>query len=266
MCMSAVVIACASVSAWATPGKKRPKNQPCAAFQDNFDGTRVDTSRWVIANGRAPGYISGSHIGYYQPDHVGVADGLLKITLTQEAGIVDGISGVISRGGLIYTKDKCGYGTYEWTMRMSSTSPSASDPSGFPTSGSVSAGFIYVNNSETEIDFEFSGMDPEYLWMVNWLNTNPNQDPTVQHETYSYLQPFDSTSGFHHYKYIWEPGKITFYVDGERITAHTTDVPSASAYFMINHWGTNGSGWGGYATLGVPRYFYVDSVSHTPLP
>ena len=34
---------------------------------------------------------------------------------------------------------------------------------------------------------------------------------------------------------------------------------------MINHWGTNSDGWGGPATPGVSRYFYVDSVSYTPL-
>jgi beta-glucanase (GH16 family) len=130
----------------------------------------------------------------------------------------------------------------------------------------VSAGFNYVNNSETEVDFEFSAKDPNYLWMVNWLNTNPKRDPTAEHETYSYLHPFDSISGFHRYTYVWEPGKITFYVDGVQRAVHTTDVPSAIAYFMINHWGTNGPYWGGYADPNFPvRYYYIDSVRHTPL-
>jgi len=257
---------CPSSTAWAAPRKRPPKNQACPAFQDDFDGTQLDGSRWVVANGQAPGYRFAEHIGYYQPDRVSVSGGLLRITLTQEGGIVDGVSGVISRGGLIYTKQKCGYGTYEWNVRMSSTQSNPSDPSGLPVSGSVSAGFNYVNNSETEIDFEFSGKDPTYLWMVNWFNTNPNQDPTAQHETYSYVQPFDSTSGFHHYKFVWEPGKITFYIDGVQRAVHTTDVPSAPAYFMINHWGTHSPSWGGYATLNVTRYYYINSVRFAPLP
>lgn len=247
-------------------GRKPPKPQPaCTAFQDNFDGTQLDGNRWVIANGSAPGRILGAHIGYYQPDRVSIGGGYLRLRLTQEGGIVDGVSGVISRGGLVYTKQTCGYGTYVWKVRMSSTQSNPTDPSGFPTSGSVSAGFNYVNNSQTEIDFEFSGKDPDILWMVNWLNTNPNRDPTGQHQTYSYLQPFDSTSGFHEYKYVWEPGKITFYIDGDQRAVHTTDVPSAAAFFMINHWGTNGAGWGGFGTLNVTRYYHIDSVSFTPL-
>ncbi len=248
-------------------GKKPPKPQPtCSAFLDNFDGSVLDASRWVVASGSAPGRILGAHIGYYQPDRVSIGGGYLRMRLTQEGAIVDGVSGVISRGALIYTKARCWYGTYIWNVRMSSTQSNPADPSGFPTSGSVSAGFNYYNNSETEIDYEFSGKDPDYLWMVNWLNTNPQRDPTSTHQTYSYLQPFDSTSGFHEYKYVWEPGKITFYIDGVQRAVHSTDVPSVAAYFMINHWGTNGAGWGGYATLDVTRYYHIDSVSYTPLP
>jgi len=45
---------------------------------------------------------------------------------------------------------------------------------------------------------------------------------------------------------------------------HTTDVPSASSTFMINHWGTDNLFWGGLATPDVDRYFYVDWVRFTP--
>ena len=115
------MLAGAPTNALAQKGRKPPKNTPCTAFQDSFDGNKVDGTRWVVANGSAPGRILGAHIGYYQPDRVSVSDGYLHIQLTQEGGIVDGVSGVISRGGLIYTKQTCGYGTYVWTVRMSST-------------------------------------------------------------------------------------------------------------------------------------------------
>ena len=256
------IITAALLSAAAAP-PKRP-NQACAAWQDDFSLTQIDASRWVIANGRAPGYIPNYHVGYYQPGHVSVGGGSLAMLLTQENGLVDKGYGVISRGAMIYTKQKCGYGTYQWTMRMSSTAngPTAE---GYPTSGSVSAGFVYGNNSETEIDFEFSGQDPDTLWLVNWLNTNPRTDPTEANETYTAVQPFVSTSSFHTYKFVWQPGKITYYVDDQPQAEHTTNVPSAAAYFMINHWGTDSRSWGGYATVGTARYFYIDRVSYTPL-
>ena len=261
-----LVLFCLSASGWAAPPKRPspPPAQGCSAWQDDFSSRKLDSKRWVVANGQAPGYITGSHIGYYQPDHVSVQNGFLKILLTQETGLVDGSNGYISRGGLIYTKATCGYGTYEWTMRMSSTS-STPNGSGAWVSGSVSAGFLYVNNSETEIDFEYSARSPEDVWAVNWLNTDPRHDPTPSMEAADTTSLLDATAVFHTYKFIWAPGVITFYIDDVQVAQHTTHVPIAPAYFMINHWGTNSDGWGGPATPGVSRYFYVDSVSYTPL-
>ncbi|MBZ5562764.1 MAG: glycoside hydrolase family 16 protein [Acidobacteriia bacterium] len=261
-----LVLLSLSANGWAAPAK-RPSPPPptCAAWQDDFGSASLDPNRWVIANGRAPGYIPGNHIGYYQPDRVSVENGFLKILLTQETGLVDGFNGYISRGGLIYTKATCGYGTCEWTMRMSSTSSTPSG-SGAWVSGSVSAGFLYVNNSETEIDFEYSALSPENVWTVNWHNTKPRRDPTSSMETADAVPMPDATVyPPHTYRFVWAPGVLTFYIDDGQVAEHTTDVPSAPAYFMINHWGTNSTGWGGPATPGVSRYFYVDSVSYTPL-
>jgi len=244
-----------------------PAKNTCSAWADEFSGTALNPNLWVIASGQAPGYVPGVHIGYYVPANVSVKDGFLKLTLNQSAGTVDGKLGVISSGALIYSKAKCGYGTYEWTMRMSST---ASTPtvSGVAISGSVSAGFNYVNNSQTEIDFEFSALTNDWLWMVNWLNVGRKTAPTSNEETASYLQNFYPSSAIHIYKYVWAPGIITFYVDGVQRTFHTTNVPGAAAYIMINHWGTNSSGWGGPASIGIgtTRYFYIDRFSYTPLP
>lgn len=244
-----------------------PAKNTCSAWSDDFIGTAVNPNLWVIANGQAPGYIPGVHIGYYVPSNVSVSEGFLKLKLNQSTGTVDGKLGVISSGALIYSRVKCGYGTYEWTMRMSST---ASTPtvSGVAMSGSVSAGFNYVNNSQTEIDFEFSALNSDRLWMVNWNNQGRGTPPTANEETVSYLSNFFPYNAVYTYKYVWAPGVITFYVYVGGVqkakVVHTTNVPSAAAYIMINHWGTNSSGWGDHATLNTARYFYIDRFSYTP--
>jgi beta-glucanase (GH16 family) len=264
--VAVIALLCAVATGWAAPAKRPPKPQPqgCSAWSDNFTSPTLNPQVWVVANGQAPGCIPGSHIGYYDPTHVSIQNGFLKIELTQQSGDVDGYNGTISYGGLVYTRAKCGYGTYEWTMRMSSTSGTP-DGSGAWESGSVSAGFLYVNNSETEIDFEYSALSPEYVWAVNWLNTNPKLDPTGSMETATPVSMPDATAyPAHTYRFVWAARAITFYIDGVRVARHTTNVPSAPAYFMINHWGTDSPYWGGYATIGTPRYFYVDSVSYTP--
>ena len=258
----------ASANAAATGnGNRKGGGKPtgAAAWQDDFNGIALDRSRWVNASGQAPGYIPGNHLGYYDPTHVRVLDGYLVISLTQENGAVDSLPGVISRGGLIYTKNRYGYGTYEWRMRMSSTATDFDQP-GLAVSGSISAGFNYVNKSQTEIDFEFAGHNPTWLYMSNWRNTNPRTDPTERQETLSSAHLPDMTSTFQTYKFVWEPGKITFYIDHVPQTNHVTDIPSAPANFMINHWGTNDPDWGGTQTIGTTRYFYVDWAKFTPVP
>jgi endo-1,3-1,4-beta-glycanase ExoK len=242
-----------------------PLKSGCPAWSDDFSGTALNPNHWLVGNGQAPGYIAGVHRGYYRPANVRVINGFLRLALNQSEGTVDGKPGVVSSGALITSVLKCGYGTYEWKMRMSSTATSPGDPSGVPISGSVSAGFNYINNSQSEIDFEYSALTPDRLWMVNWLNTHPSTDPTGSQETASFIQisPYEA---MHTYKFIWAPGSVTFYVDGVRTGVHTTNVPSVPANVMINHWGTNSSGWGGLATLKSPRCLYVDRFSYSPTP
>ena len=229
---------------------------------DNFPigTTALDESHWINGGGNnsdygAPGYIPNTHIGFYLASNVTVADGYLRLDLFQEED-TEGTLGVISWGALIYTQQVYGYGTYEWCMRMSSTATTPDDPVGSPTSGSVSAGFIYVDNSKTEIDFEFSGhvlndsSNDETLYMVNWNNKNVRTDPKGREHTFSTALVPGLNSEFKSYKFIWEEGKITFYVDDNYQTDHVTDVPKTPAHFMLNHWGTNSSGWGGTATTG----------------
>jgi len=236
-----------------------------SAWRDDFSGTSLDVGRWINAAGQAPGYLAGNHRGYYDPSHVQVSGGYLVIALDQDDGDVDGVPGVISRGGLVYTKSTYGYGTYEWRMRMSSTAP-APGSAGLPVSGSVSAGFNYVNNSQTEVDFEFNGEQPDQLFMSNWKNTSPRRDPTASQLTSSStFQPL-LTSEFKTYKFAWDSESVTFYVDDQLQARHVTNVPRTAANVMINHWGTNSPWWGGPATIGVRRYFYVDWVSFIPAP
>lgn len=252
-------------------GKKPgPDRKPSTAWRDDFSNSTVNTQFWVVGTGQAPGYVPGYHLGNYDPSHVKIVTdstgSYLQLLLTQEVGTVDSnTAGVLSHGGIIYSKNTYGYGTYEWMMRMSSTS-STPTGSGDSVSGSVSAGFTYVNNSQTEIDYEFSALSPDTLYMVNWLNPNPRQDPTAADETYNTLYPLTVSTQFHDCKFVWQKGRIDYYVDGVLQFTHTTNVPTAPAYFMINHWGTDSSNWGGMATVGTSRYFYVDWAQYTPLP
>jgi endo-1,3-1,4-beta-glycanase ExoK len=259
----AALVLMASVSAVAAPRLKSPLLRPnCRRWQDSFQV--LDTSRWTISNGSAPGS-STANVSAYEAANVQlVAPGVVRIALTQVAN--PGSTAVSSYGGSIRTKQLCGYGTYSWTMKMSSTALCADAKCvGQAVSGSVSAGFVYVNNSETEIDFEMEGQAANSVHLVNWLNTNPKTDPVSTARTSYLYTPFNPIDGQHVYKFVWTKGKISYYVDGNLIVTQTTNVPSAPAYYIINHWGTNSTHWGGKATTGITRYLYVTQASFIPV-
>ena len=99
-------------------------------------------------------------------------------------------------------------------MRMSSTAASPTATPGFPISGSVSAGFNYVNNSETEIDLEFGAHAPGVLYIVNWKNPDTSQDPLSEHSTFntgSFGDDLHNT--FKTYRFVWTQDSISFYVE-----------------------------------------------------
>jgi endo-1,3-1,4-beta-glycanase ExoK len=221
------------------------------SFSDNFGTGNLDPSKWLASNEPAPGNISGVNYGSFVPSNVDLSKGMLCLKLQQQQGA----SGVLSIGGQLQSLTTYGYGTYEWVMRASSTSATPSG-AGSVVSGQISSGFSFVNNSQTEIDFEVEGQNPNTVWMTNWISTTQKQ--------YSNVSLANPEAGFHHYKFVWSPGKIDYYIDGTLVSTHTSNVPSAPAYIMINHWGTNSTGWGGHATVGIERYLYVSSFIYTP--
>jgi endo-1,3-1,4-beta-glycanase ExoK len=223
------------------------------AFSDTFSGGKLDTSKWYIDTGRAPGNIDGVNQGTLSPDQVDLSTGMLRLTLTQS------VSGALatSVGAEIRSRQRFSYGTYAWVGRAASTSATPNGE-GAPVSGTVTDFFNFINKSESEIDFEYEGQYPGKLEMTNYSSVANRQNTSTDVP--------GAESGFHEYKFVWRPGKIEFFVDGTLVSTHTEHIPSAPAAVLVNLWGTNSRSFGGIATDGVPRYLYVSSFSYTTLP
>lgn len=219
-------------------------------FSDTFSGGTLDASKWFVDTGRAPGNIAGANNGTLSAKHVDLSTGMLRLTLTQS------VSGALatSVGAEIRSKQLFGYGTYVWIARAASTSPTPKG-AGSAVSGTVTDVFNFINDSESEIDFEYQGQTPSTLEMTNYSTVSKSQSTST---TVS-----EADSGFHEYKYVWSAAKIEFYVDGALVSTHTEHIPSAPAAVMVNLWGTNSTSFGGIATDGVTRYLYVSSFSYT---
>src|SRR5271170_1308177 len=225
-----------------------PPTPGTPTFVDTFSGGSLNTKNWIVSNWTSDEYAGAGNNVTFSPSAISLSQGLLQMTLTQPT------SGT-STGAELQSKSTFGFGTYQVVMRMSSTSPTSTG-SGSVVSGSDSAFFSFINNSETEIDIEYCGNTPSNIWLTNWDTTNL--------KTYTEPAAANLASGFHTYTVVWSSKQIQWSIDGVVVATHTTNIPQTPAYMMINFWGTNSSSWGGVATPGVTRYFYVSSVSFTP--
>jgi len=226
-----------------------PGTQP--AFSDTFSGGILDATKWFVDTGRAPGNIAGVNAGTLSPGHVDLSTGMLRLTLTQK------VSGALatSTGAEIRSKKLFGYGTYVWVARAASSSATPHGP-GSAQSGSVTDVFNFINDSESEIDFEYQGQSPSTLEMTNYSTVPKSQSTSTT--------VADADRAFHEYKFVWSRARIVFYVDSTLVSTHTEHIPSAPAAVLINLWGTNAKAFGGVATSVATSYLYVSSFSYTP--
>ena len=230
-----------------------PSDRPESAgptFHETFSGGILDQTKWFIDTGRAPGNIAGVNSGTLSAEHVDLSTGMLRLKLTQS------VSGTLasSTGAEVRSKQLFGYGTYVWMARAASTSATPHG-AGSAVSGTVTDVFNFINDSETEIDFEYQGQSPATLEMTNYS--------TVSHSQSSSTTVPGADSSFHEYKFVWSAGKIEFYVDGTLVSTHTEHIPSAPAAVLINLWGTNSTSFGGVASPGATSYLYVSTFSYT---
>lgn len=123
------------------------------------------------------------------------------------------------------TNDTFGYGKYEVSMK-----PIKND-------GVVSSFFTYTGPSDgtvwDEIDIEFLGKDTTKVQFNYYTNGQGGHE-------YIYNLGFDASQSFHTYGFLWEQGKITWYVDGKAVYTATNNIPTTPGKIMLNAW--NGIG------------------------
>jgi beta-glucanase (GH16 family) len=233
--------------------------QSQVVFSDDFKAAELDRMKWTTATYRSPDSKVGVNNGAYVPSAVEFSQGMLRIAVQQRRAD----RGVESSGGAIISRDRFGFGTYDFEMRMSSLSPTPHG-SGKSLTGAVSSGFIYYNKSESEIDLEFLGNENS-LWVSSWRNPKPTVDPTSRNKTSIKVADRDLATRFRSYSMVWTAKTVDVYIDGTRVAHQTQHVPQIPAHIILQHRGTNSGKWGGTAAVGVERYFFVRSVKFTPM-
>ena len=199
----------------------------------------------VCRSGRAPGNIPGKNRGTLNPKNVDLITGMLRLTLTQS--VSDGLA--TSEGAEIRSKQLFGYGSFVWVARAASTSDTPNGV-GSAVSGTVTDFFNFIDDSETEIDFEYQGTSPSTLEMTNFSTVSNSQSTNTPVS--------GAESSFHEYRYVWRADRIEFYVDGKLVSTHTEHIPSSPAAVLINLWGTNSSSLAEW----LPRASHVIFTCH----
>jgi hypothetical protein len=239
-------------------------------YQESFSSGAVsgnvlitgDSNRWDISSYSSANYAGCGSATSFQAANVRLSGGMLQEVLTQPTSTT-------ANSAEITSETLFGYGTFEFYARFGSTS---STPLGAGTSvsGGVSSPFLINNSGQqgpgyTEIDVpEIEGL-PARAANINYAvyRDTGHTVPSGGNFTSGFVRlPGGALphTGFHYYGMIWSAGVVDIYLDGIYQGSDTSGVPVNPAVIDINHYGCNSTGWGGLATPGSTRYFYVASV------
>jgi beta-glucanase (GH16 family) len=199
------------------PSSPPDLTQAALTFQDEFDGTAVDSSKWNIISRNIfyPGVLNA-----HNPDMVSVENGYLKIDLRP----IPYLSMKYS-GGEIDTRNKFNqqYGYFEARIKM-------------PGGGGVHPAWWLWPQSDRwppEIDIvELKGNEPTSAYMtVHWsengiVRAHPEQvDFTGDHFAEAAFEGPDFTQDFHVFGLEWTPDRLVWYIDGVERHRITERVP-----------------------------------------
>lgn len=188
------------------------------AFDDEFDGTRLDTGKWQTlfpwGSCRIPG---NQEQQCYAPSALSEANGILSITATrQERQGYPYTSGMISS----YASYTATHGYFEMRAQV-------------PKGAGLWPTFWLIPHDQSwppEIDvMELRDSDPTTVYLTNHFGTadQPRVTRVARHVS-------DLSAGFHTYGVDWEPHAITWYIDGVRLFQTTTEIPDKPMYIIVN--------------------------------
>lgn len=211
-------------------------------FQDEFNGTTLDTSKW---ESQWPwGRTNGTHyLTWYPDDAVQVGSGNLRFK-----GEKRSMMGYNYTTGIVTTWNKrtWTYGYFEMRAKL---------PKG---KGMWPAFWLIPTDSwPPEIDvFEVLGHEPATIYMTNhWT------DATGKPTGYSYVHKgVDTSDGYHVYAVEWTSTYIAWLLDGKEVYRTTSNVPQTRMY-VLAQLGIGGD-WPGNpdATTVFPAQMDVDYI------
>lgn len=240
-----------------------PTDGMSLVFADEFNGRTLDTDTWHTCFWWAPTTCTietHGELSLYTADNVSVVDGVLTLRARQEQAVgwngttYSYTSGVVSTGGSDYSTPRRKPG---FVFRYGYVESRIKVPAG---QGLVSAFWLPMADRSwpPEIDImEMLGSEPTRTTMHYHYRRANNTHANVGD---GWRGP-DFSTGWHTFGVLWQPGALTWYVDGvERARFVDAAVTDDEAYLVLNL--AVGGTWSGSpdATTAFPADLLVDWV------
>lgn len=206
---------------------------PTPVWQDEFNGTELDTSKWEVMLGDGCSYgICGwgnNELQSYQAENLTVADGKLTITAKKQR-----VKGSQYTSGRIRTANMPNGG--EWTHGRFEASIKLPTGTGMwpafwmlptdPAEGWPMSGEIDILEATGQADMIAFGT-------IHYGNAYPDNEWTSGRII---KQPDRWSDGFHEYAVEWEPNEIRWYVDDILYSVKTPDDLSDPAFWTFDNY------------------------------
>ena len=214
------------------------------AFREEFDAP-LDPARWFVSDGWSNGDWQGCT---WSARMLAISEGVLRMSLAPtQAGSDEWLCGELQSNAFY------GYGTFEARLRTDRAS------------GVNAALFTYTGpthgDPHEEIDVEVLTRDPGRFDVNTYSDGVPNYGTTVP-------LPVPADAGFLTYSFVWEPGRIRWYVDGALVHEASGDlVPTRPQKIFLSHWNSRTlTDWmGPWENPGRPLAMAAEWVAYTPL-
>ena len=215
------------------------------SFDDEFDGTSVDRSNWLVQTTAASGFHSGAECFVDSPNNVAVSNGTLRLTVRKESApfTCTSPSGSYTSqytSGTVngYGRFNQTYGRFEVRAKLPNTAvkglqetlwlwPANSTKYGYwPASGEIDFAEFYSLYNGWNIPYlHYSLLQSTVSWATNTnvytALPSPNSQPGM---TCSYTK-----GAFNTYTVLWQPGKITLQVNGQNCIVDNYSATNVSA-------------------------------------
>ncbi len=189
-------------------------------FDDEFNGTALDTSMWNANWLGAPGAltppVNDYELANYSPEQVSVAGGFLSLSAEARPSTVDGTTRAYT-SGLVNTHGHYGftYGYAEARIEVSATSTTIFN---WPSFWTVGPG-PWPQTGEDDI---FEGLEGAATWHF-WSADGSSAGRVA-----------GDFSGWHTYGADWEPDSVTYYYDGKEVGSTTEHISATPMYLVLN--------------------------------